>query len=557
MPPGRSTAPLPADPLLSVVMPVYNTPEGFLRAAVASVQRQVYPHWELCIADDASTEPHVRCVLENLAATDGRIRVEYRPHNGHIAEASNSALRLARGEFVALLDHDDALYPHALYLVAEEINAHPEVGVLYSDEDKIDEHGVRTEPYFKPDWNPDLFYSQNYPCHLGVYRRTLIEAVGGFRPGFEGAQDYDLLLRCIERIEGAQVRHIPHVLYGWRAVPGSSAHSDSAKPYAYANGERALNEHLARRGVKAVATGAGKPGFYRVRYALPQPAPLVTLIIPTRDRVDLLRPCVESVFARTHYQPFELIVVDNQSSDSQALAYLAALAERPGVRVIRYDAPFNYSALNNFAARQAQGEVLAFVNNDVEVISPEWMEELVSHALRPEVGAVGAKLYYPDGPVQHGGILLGMGGVADHAHRFLPHDEWGYFGRARLVQAFSAVTGACLVVRKDAFWRAGGFNEALTVSLNDVDLCLRLRALGLRNVWTPYAELVHRELSSRGSDDAPERRPRVVAEIAQVRAQWGTLLDNDPAYSPNLTLSGQAFTCARPTRAPKPWRAST
>lgn len=539
-------------PLISVLMPVYNPRPEWLIAAIESVRRQIYPHWELCIADDASSDPAIRPILERYARADPRIAVRFRARNGHISAASNSALELARGEWVALLDHDDVLAEHALFWVAEAAGRHPEARLIYSDEDKIDAKGCRCDPYFKCDWNLDLFYSHNLITHLGVYDAALVREIGGFREGFEGAQDYDLALRCSERLGPGVIHHIPRVLYHWRVHSESTAQAATAKPYAMLAGERALNEHLRRRGIAAEAelTGHG----YRVRYALPAPPPLVSLIIPTRNGMPLIRRCVASILEKTTYPNYEILIVDNGSDDPATLGFFDEIRPDARVRVVRDDRPFNFSALNNAAVQHAAGVLVGLLNDDIEVISPDWLGEMVSLALQPAIGAVGARLLYPNDTLQHGGIVLGLGGLAAHAHRKAGRYGHGYCGRASLLQSFSAVTAACLVIRKSIYEELGGLNETdLQVAYNDVDFCLRVRAAGYRNVWTPYAELYHHESATRGPEDTPEKQARFAREAAYIRARWETLLRNDPAYSPNLTLDDEDFSFAWPPRvAPFP-----
>ncbi|WP_307636192.1 glycosyltransferase family 2 protein [Variovorax boronicumulans] len=534
-------------PLISIVMPTYNAKPAWLRDAIESVRRQIYPHWELCIADDASPSAESRALLAELAAGDARIKVVFRPENGHICAASNSALELATGEWVALMDHDDLLSEHALFWVADCIDRHPEARLIYSDEDKIDEEGVRSSPYFKSNWNLDLFYSQNMFSHLGVFRADVVKSVGGFRLGMQGSQDWDLVLRCMEKISASQILHVPRVLYHWRIHAESTASSADAKPYAALAGERALNEHFLRLGVDAKAeyTGVG----YRVRYALPATVPLVSLIIPTRNGLHLLRQCVDSILARTTYENYEIIIVDNGSDDPATLSYLASFQDSVFVRVIRDDREFNYSALNNMAVTHARGDIVGLINNDIEVISSEWLSEMVSLAIQPGVGAVGAKLWYPDRTLQHGGVILGVGGVANHSHKGIAFGDNGYFSRANLIQSFSAVTAACLVVKKDRYLSIDGLDEIhLKVAFNDVDFCLRLLEKGFRNIWTPYAELFHHESATRGADVAPEKRERFVREVNYMLDRWGAILKDDPAYSPNLTLDREDFSYAWPPR---------
>lgn len=534
-------------PLISIVMPVYNPNPVWLQEAVESVRNQIYANWELCIADDASPDPAIRSILEKFAQEDKRIKVVFREKNGHISAASNSALAIATGEWIALLDHDDLLPEHALFWVVDAINQHPDTRLIYSDEDKVDEAGKRSVPYFKCDWNQDLFYSQNMFCHFGVYHSALVHEVGGFRLGLEGLQDYDLVLRCIEKIVPTQIFHIPRILYHWRIHENSTAHEMEAKPYAMIAGENALNEHFERLAVNAKAEFVGHG--YRVRYALPDKLPLVSLIIPTRNGLKLLRQCVKSILSKTIYSNYEILIVDNGSDDPATLRYMQEIASGSRIRVIRDDRPFNYSALNNAAVKLARGEVVGLINNDVEVISPDWLSEMVSHALRPEVGAVGARLWYSDDTIQHAGVVLGVHGIAGHVHRFLPKGDTGYCGRAVLIQSFSAVTGACLLVRKSIYEAVGGLNETeLQVACNDVDFCLRLREAGYRNIWIPYAELYHHESATRGFDDTPEKLARSAKEIAYMQQRWSDLLQNDPAYSPNLSLDDENFSLAWPPR---------
>ena len=544
---ARRAARLGGGPTFSILLPAYETPERWLRACIDSVLAQAWPRWELCVVDDASPSPHVRAIVERYAAADPRIRLAVRERNGHISAASNDALAMARGDYIALLDHDDLLRPHALLEMAEAIAADPDVDLLYSDEDKVDAQDRRFDPYFKPDWNPDLLLGQNYVCHLCVVRTTLARAAGGFREGYEGSQDHDLVLRCTRGLPPERIRHVPRVLYHWRAIPGSTALQREAKDYAAEAGARAVADHVRHEDPRATVEMLPH-GHYRVRWPLPDPAPRVSILVPTRDRPELLRACVESLLSGTDYPDFELLLVDNGTTDPEALALLASLSGRAGVRVLRDDAPFNYSALNNRAARQATGAVLALVNNDIEVIDGGWLSEMVSQALRPGVGAVGAMLLYPDDSIQHAGVVLGLGGIANHAHVGEPAATGGHGGRAKVVQAMSAVTGACLVVARDRYEQVGGLDESLQVAFNDVDFCLRLAEAGYRNVWTPFARLYHHESATRGSDLDGEKRERFLGEVARMQARWGAALERDPAYNPNLSLSGRGFELADPPR---------
>ncbi len=537
-------------PLISVLMPTYNTDPGLLRQTVASVQAQLYPHWELCIADDASTETATRETLQALAAEDERIRVTYREHNGHISAASNSALAMAQGEYLALLDHDDLLTEDALYYVAETALAHPGAALIYSDEDKIREDGQLYDPYFKPDWNPDLLRSQNYVNHLTTYQTAAVRAVGGFREGFEGSQDYDLLLRVTDNAPPGAVRHIPRVLYHWRAVAGSEALEAGVKDYTRDAAQKALTEHLDRRGITAAVMPAPEcPGMWRIRYPLPERPPRASIIMPTRNGLELLTRSLETLIHRTDYSDYEILVVDNGSDDPAVLGYLEGLEAAGRIRVLRDERPFNFSALNNAAAAHATGAVLVLLNNDVEVTDGGWLRELVSHAIRPEIGCVGARLWYPDDTLQHGGCVLGIGGVAGHLFKDAPRGAVRGFGRNALIQNYSAVTAACLAVRKRVFEEAGGLDETrLAIAFNDIDFCLKVRDLGYRNLWTPYAELYHHESASRGYEDTPEKQQRFSGEINAMLERWGDLLKADPAYNPNLTLDGLQLSLAWPPR---------
>lgn len=538
-------------PLISILVPTYNTDEQWLRRCVESVLAQSYPHWELCIADDASSMAHVVNVLNKYAAADQRVRVVRRGKNGHISASSNTALQMAKGEYIALLDHDDELHPMALDAVVSALQQHSQWKLVYSDEDKIDERGRRYDPYMKPDWNHDLLLSQNCISHLGVYQRQLVLDVGGFREGYEGSQDWDLALRCVEKLRAEEIGHIPRVLYHWRAIPGSTAVGVGEKSYARAAAMKAVTEHLKRIGANACVREhehVRLKGHFHVSYRLPAELPKVSLIIPTRDGLHLLKRCIESILTLTDYDNYEIVIVDNQSSERETQEYLGQVVSEPRVRVLAYDQPFNYSALNNYAVRQTSGELAGFVNNDIEVISPGWLREMAGHATRPEIGAVGAMLYYPDKTIQHAGVVLGLGGVAGHVHGGHPRGYIGQMGRAQLTQNLSAVTAACLLIRRSVFEEVGGLDESLSVAFNDVDFCLRVRRLGYRNLWTPHAELYHHESATRGYEDSPEKQARFAGEVERMQMVWGDELITDPAYSPNLTLTGTPFELAFPPR---------
>jgi glycosyltransferase involved in cell wall biosynthesis len=538
-------------PKISLVMPVYDPSLQFLDATIWSVRKQLYSDWELCIADDASKNNAVRDLLKRHATEDARIRVVFRKERGHISRASNSALALATGEFIALLYQDDLLPEHALFCVAETILANPNVGLIYSDEDKLSETGIRIDPYFKCDWNPELFLGHNFLSHLGVYRADIVKDIGGFRVGYEGSQDYDFAARIIEQIAPEQIVHIPRVLYHRRIHTGSTAMNIDEKSCGLVASEKALNEHLFRRNIKG-SVEALPIGFHRLRFSLPGNPPLVSIIIPTRNAADLVRTCLTSIYDLTTYKNFEILLIDNGSDDAVALRYFEELQLRHNnFRVIRDERPFNFSALNNSAVSQARGELIALLNNDTEVITPDWLSEMVSIAVQPGIGAVGAKLWYLNNFLQHGGIRLGFGTnrITWHTHHNLPMGNYGYNGRAVMTQELSAVTAACLVVLKKRYLQVGGLNETdLTVAFNDIDFCLKLKTHGYRNIWTPFAELYHHESATRGQEDTLEKKLRHMNEILYMQQRWGNHLLNDPAYNPNLTLDFDDFGLAWPPR---------
>jgi O-antigen biosynthesis protein len=532
---------LPSRPTFSILMPTYETPERYLRAAIESVIHQVYPFWELCIADDASKEPHVRAIIEEYAAVDPRIKPLFRAENGHISASSNSALSIATGEFVVLFDHDDALSPDALFENALVINHRPDVDVIYSDEDKIDEDGRRSLPYFKPDWSPESLLSRNYISHLGVYRRTVLNDVGGFRLGFEGSQDYDLLLRVTERTE--RVEHIPRVLYHWRVHSGSTAATRGQKNYALDAGSLALAEALERRGEPGrVVHDEVRSGLYTIRFEIRR-AGKVSIIMPTRDHGDDVDLCLASIFEKSTYEDIEIVLLDNGSRDPESLRVFGKWLEREPrrVKVVHHDVPFNFSAINNYAVGHSSGDYVLFLNNDTEVITPDWLEAMIEQAQRPAIGAVGAKLLYGDGTVQHAGVIVGLGGVAGHSHKHFGGDEPGYFYTLQTTNNFSAVTAACMMVRRSVFDETGGFDEGIAIAFNDVDFCLRLRQTGYRNVYLPHVVLYHHESKSRGYEDTAEKQARFLREQLIMHERWKTDRVPDPYYNVNLSRDSEDY----------------
>lgn len=541
-------------PLISILLPVYNPEPRWLREALDSVLAQKYPHWELCIADDGSSNPVIREVLEEYRHKDARIHVVYRMKNGHISRASNSALSIASGEFFTLLDHDDTLSPLALYFVAAALNKNRDLKFIYSDEDKIDDKGRRYLPHFKTDWNRELFYSYNLFTHLSVMRTPHVKDLGGFREGFEGSQDYDLFLRYIETVSEKEIHHIPRVLYHWRAIENSTSLSSTTKPYAFLAAEKALTEHLQRRGIKATVE-KGVNDTHKISYSLPETLPKVSVVLCTRDRADLLRNIIEDLTTRTDYKPLEIVVIDNQSREEGTLSYLEECRQREHFKVLPYDDVFNFSAMNNLGVSHASGEFVLLLNNDIRTLRADWLKEMVKLALLPETGAVGARLLYPSHRIQHAGVILGIGGVAGHSHKGFSQHAVDFYARTRVPQWISAVTGACLLVKKTLYVQVGGLDaEHLTVAFNDVDFCLKLREAGYKNIYTPHAELYHLESESRGSDQRPETFPRFQKEEAFMKRKWGNILKRDPFYNPNLTLEAEDFSLSFPPRTIQPWK---
>jgi len=535
---------LARQPLISIVMPVYNVEPAFLEAAVDSVRRQIYAHWELCLVDDASERADLAGLLERLDMPP--IKVRRLSQRMNIAGATNQAIDMAGGEYLAFLDHDDKLSPDALLEVAVAINEQdPEL--LYSDEDGIDPCGRRVNPHFKPDFSPDLLLSHNYITHLVVVSRALLERVGGLRGEFDGAQDYDFLLRATE--QARSIYHIPKVLYHWRMSETSTSVNAASKPLAAERGRLAVQAALARRGFDDADVSCDSvPHFYRARYPI-RARPLVSIVIPFRDRPGLLHCVIGDILERSSYEHFEVVGVSNHSSEAEtfdAMADLSGLDDR--VRFVEHDVAFNFPALVNFGVAAGQGEHVVLLNNDIRGFCEGWIEALLEHSQRPEIGAVGGKLYYPDGRVQHAGVIIGIDGYAGHAHKGFPAEHQGYFNRLRVVRNVSALTGAFMMVERSLYQSVNGFDEqTFPVACNDVDFCLRLSERGVRNVFTPHAEARHIESASRGYEDTPEKRERFTAEKRRFRARHGGLLERgDPYYNPNLTLEAEDFALAVP-----------
>jgi len=543
-------------PKFSFVMPVYNTDPDLLREVLDAMLGQNYPDLEICIADDCSPKPHVAAILAEYAERDSRVIWMRRKINGHISAASNDAMSLATGDFIVLVDHDDLIPPYALFVVAEYLNRFPDAKILFSDEDKISLKGDLFDPYFKSTYNQFLMFGHNMVSHLGVYARDLLEEIGGFRIGLEGSQDYDLFLRAAERVDPSRIVHIPHVLYHWRQVPGSTSISADQKNYAELAARMSINGHFERTGKPLISVAGHAPGNSAIKPAC-ELTTSVSIIIPTRNGLDLLEPCLDSI-AKVCPPGVEVIIADNDSDDPETLAFLADAARRYpefAVKIVSFPGAFNFSAINNFAAREASGDILCFLNNDTEVLSPGWIGRARGLLAMDDVGAVGGKLLYPDGSVQHFGLVTGMYGhrVAGGVHLFQPGNGYGYLSKPCMVQEFSAVTAACVFVRKEMFDQVGGFEAELEVAYNDVDLCLKLRSAGKRVLCDPQILLIHKESKSRGSDASAERLARLDREAAWMRRRWGKRLVQDPFFSPNHSIDRPDFALAYPPRQKWPW----
>lgn len=522
-------------PLISVVVPAYHTPPLFLRQMLDSLVAQTYGGWELCIANGSPDDKEMEAVLEEYEKRDSRIRHENLKENLGIAENTNAAFRMAKGEFIGLLDHDDLLAPNALYEIVLALEKNPEADVVYTDEDKVTtdlkEH---FQPHLKPDFNLDLLRSNNYICHFFTVRREIVEQVGGFRKEFDGAQDYDFIFRCTE--EARKILHIPEILYHWRTHKESTADNPASKMYAFEAGKRAIEAHLKRTGTDGEVSHTPDLGFYRVKYPV-KGEPLISIIIPNKDEKESLEACLKSIWEKTTYKNYEIIVVENNSTSDEIFQYYKEISQK-GVRLLRWKKEFNYSAINNFGAAHAKGEFLLFLNNDVTVITPDWLTELAGLCQRKEVGAAGVKLLYPDNTIQHAGCVIGIGGIAGHMFVDMPANRTGYLHKASLLQDMSAVTAACMIVKKQVFDQVGGFTEELAVAFNDVDLCLKINKAGSLVVYDPYVQLYHMESKTRGAEDSKEKVRRFQTEIEYMRCHWLDILKNgDPYYNKNLSLT--------------------
>ena len=534
-------------PKISFVVPLYKTPEKYLRRLTESFQEQTYSNWELCFSDGSGAQSPLTELLKELTAKDNRIKYVSHEEPLQISENTNSAIEIATGDFIAFADHDDELTPNALFECVKAINEKPQTLVIYTDEDKMSMDGHKFfQPHFKPDYNPDLLCTVNYICHLFVVSRKVIEKVGGLRSEFDGAQDYDFVLRCVEAVKDEEICHIPKILYHWRCHEDSTAENPESKLYAFEAGRRAVQAHYERTGIHAEVFEGEYLGLYRTKF-IRDHDPLISIIIPNKDHIDDLKRCMESIEQKSTYKNYEYIIVENNSTDPATFEYYKKLeAENPKVRMVYWDGVFNYSAINNYGASFAKGEYLLLLNNDTEIINPDCLEELLGYCMRKDVGAVGARLYYEDDTIQHAGVVIGFGGIAGHCFVQQKRGTTGYCHRIICAQDYSAVTAACMMVKKSAFDAVGGLSEELAVAFNDIDFCMKLRKAGYLIVYNPYAELYHYESKSRGLEDTPEKVARFNKEIATFEKKWPEILENgDPYYNPNLTLKSQDFSLKR------------
>lgn len=530
---AQREARFPFQPLVSIVVPVYRTPEKYLRQMLVSVLCQTYENWELCIANADPENETVSSVLTEFSQMDARIRIVEILQNEGIAQNTNEAMKLAAGEYIGFLDHDDLLAPDALYEVVKKLNEDQSYEVIYSDEDKVTEDLTEHfQPHIKPEFNLDLLRSNNYICHFCVIRKALINQVGGLRKEYDGAQDYDFILRCVERAKG--ITRIPRILYHWRMHEKSTADNPISKRYAFEAGKRAIEAHLERCGETAEVEERKDLGFYRVKYPV-LGEPFVSIIIPNKDHVEDLEKCLHSITCNP-YENYEIIIVENNSTEPETFAFYEKMkSER--LKVVTWDGPFNYSEINQFGVSQAKGEYLLFLNNDVEAMNSDWIVELLGNCQRKNVGAVGAKLFFPDNRIQHAGIVVGIGGVAANMFAGIPGEYTGYMHKASLQQNYSAVTAACMMVKREVYEEVGGFTEELAVAFNDVDLCLKIREKGYLIVYNPEVQLYHYESKTRGPEDTKEKLIRFQREIDYMKQRWSDILQQgDPMYSPNFSL---------------------
>ncbi|MDD3192691.1 MAG: glycosyltransferase [Oscillospiraceae bacterium] len=537
---AQRKAVFPRQVKFSILVPLYNTPENFLKEMIASVQAQTYPDWELCLADGSDNEhAQVGQIVARLQQSDARIKYQKLEKNLGISGNTNACIQMATGNYIALFDHDDLLHPSVLY---EDMRAICEQGADFIYTDEVIFQGTLkniVNTHFKPDFAIDNLRANNYICHFTVFQKELLDKVGLFRSECDGSQDFDMVLRLTEQAQ--KIVHIPKALYFWRSHPQSVASDISAKPYVIEAAKKAVRDHLQRVGLQGEVTDSKALSIYRIQYEI-EGEPLVSILIPNKDHVDELKKCILSIRSKTTYSNYEIIVIENNSSEPRTFDYYKTIEKNSKIRVVTWDGPFNYSAINNFGIQFANGSYFLLLNNDTEVISADWIQEMLMYAQRSDVGAVGAKLYYPNETIQHGGVLLGLGGCAGHLGCDQPRDDYGYMGRLIYASNVSAVTAACMMVRKDVWEQANGLDESFEVAFNDVDFCLRLRKLGYLIVFTPFAELYHYESKSRKRDDTPEKRARFVGEVGRFQTRWAKELEaGDPYYNPNFSMDNPNF----------------
>ena len=534
-------------PKISIVVPLYKTPEKYLLQLVESVKAQTYPNWELCLSDGSGENSPLTSFLKSLEAGDERIKVAYNEQALQISENTNAGIEIATGAYIAFADHDDELTPHALFECVKALNKDRKIRLIYSDEDKMSMDGHKFfQPHFKPDYNPDLLCTVNYICHLFVVQREILDQVGTFRKEFDGAQDYDFIFRCVEAVDPSEIYHVTKILYHWRCHEDSTAENPESKTYAFEAGKRAIEEHYHRTGIRAEVYQGEFLGLYRTRF-LRDYDPLISIIIPNKDHIEDLKRCMDSIDQKSSYKNYEYIIVESNSTDEKTFQYYKNLEEEnPKAHVVYWDKEFNYSAINNYGVTFAKGEYILLLNNDTEIINETCLEELLGYCMRSDVGAVGARMYYEDDTIQHAGVVIGFGGIAGHCFVLQPRGTTGYCHRIICAQDYSAVTAACMLVKKSAFDEVGGLTEELAVAFNDIDFCMKLREAGYLIVYNPYAELYHYESKSRGLEDTPEKVARFNKEMQIFERRWPDILRNgDPYYNPNLTLKSQDFSLRR------------
>jgi len=527
------------EPLISIVVPTYNTDVDLLDELVESVLAQTYENWQLCFHDDRSPSEETIEKLEEISKSDKRIKVSFGQKNQNISGATNDAIKNADGEYIAFLDHDDTITPNALASYVNKLNENPKIDFFYSDEDKINQDGSFCEPYFKQDFSPDLLRSNNYICHFVMVSKALGDKVGWLRLGFEGAQDHDFVFRATEQAN--EIYHHPEVLYHWRKVEGSTALSHGEKGYAKRVGLKSVKEHLKRIGANATASNGLWPGSYKINYHIDE-SKKITIIIPFKDDIETLKVCINSIISKTEYDNYELLLISNNSKEEKTIKYLDKISDQfDFIRYVEYNVPFNYSKINNYGVSLSDADYILLLNNDTEVINHGWLNEMAMHIQRDEVGAIGAKLLYPDGTIQHAGVSLGIGGVAGHAMKGLPGHQHHYFMDS-IVRNISACTAACLLVKKSVFNEVGGLNETdLKVAFNDIDFCLKVGKAGYDVLYTPFAELKHYESKSRGHEDTKEKIKRFESETDYMKKSWKEVLENDPYYNPNLSRKREDY----------------